>query len=212
MTLRNFLFPFKSRLDEERRRGDALHCCEQRATNHQNLIRQTSMDNLLLISKLLDRIQTQYAFYRFQFILGKYDDVLFLVCYGDHPDLGLYGQLELDNPKNLTTEIYPISANRNPYLRLYLTLRPNLTARIDDIEVTDINNGYGSAAWILTESILQQFSYHKVSGWLSPVDKDHRVRQIHFYEKLGFTVSLKGNGGNVTKDFTKLANTSLPTF
>lgn len=148
---------------------------------------------------LLYKIQTHNNFSRFEFTLGKNGESLLVACYGEHPNQNVTGKPLFIRYQDMITDIYPICHSWDLYTRLYLTLEPNHSARIDDIETPQINKGYGSVAWFLTEEVLRQFTYHKVSGWLSPVDIEHRDRQVHFYKKLGFTVHFAENNSAVIR-------------
>jgi hypothetical protein len=61
----------------------------------------------------------------------------------------------------------------------------------DDAELVDmksfgdLNRGIGTAALAFVEELLCQLGVGTIQGWLSPVDLDHRPRQIHFYAKNG---------------------------
>lgn len=59
---------------------------------------------------------------------------------------------------------------------------------IDDITSYEVNKGYGSLAM----KHLQKFaSFNKknISGWISPVDKDHHDRLIAYYKNHNFVIS-----------------------
>ena len=176
-----------------------LHRYEQRLVQQQELLITRFHNDLLYISsEILDKIQTRTPFYRFQFALGKQNDLLLVACYGDDPALT---KTKTITSQDLTTDVYSVRENYERYLQLFLTLQPNWIAHIDDIQIADmhVNKGYGSAAWILTESVLKKFHYHNVIGWLLPTDRDHRNRQVYFYQKLGFTVALKNDEGSIQK-------------
>jgi hypothetical protein len=61
----------------------------------------------------------------------------------------------------------------------------NCVADIQDIQGTP-KKGYGS---LMMEILIRQCRWigvSKIQGYLSPVDEDHRERQLHFYKKFGF--------------------------
>ena len=39
----------------------------------------------------------------------------------------------------------------------------------------------------------KEHRYHKITRWLSPIDRDHFDRLEHFYKKFGFNVEFKNN-------------------
>lgn len=63
--------------------------------------------------------------------------------------------------------------------------------KIEDILCKQNNIGNGS---ILMESLFIYCNKHnisKITGYLSPVDNDHKDRRSHFYEKFGFEIGPK---------------------
>lgn len=122
MLWRKILSPIKSRVDEERKRFDYnLEHCQKSSAIYRQRIKDNFRDDILRASSKLFHIQSLYPFYRFEFTLGKKDELLLIACYGDHPDTDLIDESHRDDPRDLTTEVYPFSHNWDLYARLYLT-------------------------------------------------------------------------------------------
>ncbi len=69
----------------------------------------------------------------------------------------------------------------------------SLSLWIDDIQGIS-NNGFGTLLIEQTILIARQMNCKTIRGELSPIDlADHRERLLHFYKKLGFTVTLLEN-------------------
>lgn len=69
--------------------------------------------------------------------------------------------------------------------------------KIDDILVVDNNSGNGSILMpYFIEYCRNNTDAEKIKGWLSPVDRGHFDRSIHFYEKHKYVVKLNENGSS----------------
>lgn len=64
---------------------------------------------------------------------------------------------------------------------------------IGDIQVDKIDLGCGSLAMQALLDFAKEHRYSKITGWLSPVDRDHFDRLEHFYRKFGFNVEFNSD-------------------
>jgi len=65
----------------------------------------------------------------------------------------------------------------------------NQAAELIDMKGSEHHNrGLGTLALAFLDEIACELGAETIEGWLSPVDLDHRPRQVHFYEKNGYTV------------------------
>lgn len=213
MSWRKMLFPVKSRMDEQRSMYEEIisKFPTRLVTARRQLIQEMDDDfnsRLLDVSTRLNQIQAQFRFHRFDFRLDKYGKPLFLACFGDSPQVTTDARYER---RSLTTKVWalgpPLLPSLQGHLRIFMVLHADGSATIDDIQNSSdsVNRGYGTLAWAFTESILSECHYHSVTGLLASVDLGHRNRQVHFYEKLGFTITLDDTVGSIRKALIQTA-------
>jgi hypothetical protein len=84
---------------------------------------------------------------------------------------------------------------------VYARARGAIAELIDMVGTRHLNRGLGTLALVFLERILCELGVRDVEGWLSPVDLDHRPRQLHFYEKNGYDVTIEEShvDGRITK-------------
>lgn len=63
-----------------------------------------------------------------------------------------------------------------------------------------VGRGVGTAVLRFAEDLLGAAGVTRVTGRLSPGDIEHRNRQVHFYRKNGYSVTLDGLEGTIAKD------------
>ncbi len=71
---------------------------------------------------------------------------------------------------------------------MHIEMKTSCHIEIVDWTAYPVNHGYGS---ILMSMVLEHYrnaGYQTISGWLSPVDNDHKERLYHFYRKHGFQI------------------------
>jgi len=62
-----------------------------------------------------------------------------------------------------------------------------------------VNRGVGTALLRLAEEVFRGAGVRRVVGYLAPTDPAHRERQVHFYLKNGYDVTLNGGVGRLEK-------------
>lgn len=101
---------------------------------------------------------------------------------------------------DVVAHLYP----EHPTARLSAEVREEV-AEIIDIQSSRHGEGVGSALLKLAEETFRALGANRINGWLSPVDArmfddpDRRERQIAFYKKNGYSVSVNGDEGTVRK-------------
>lgn len=72
-------------------------------------------------------------------------------------------------------------------------------ARLRDLRGRSVGKGVGTACLQTAEQLFRQHGAREVLGWLSDADYDHRPRQVRFFEKHGYEVTLTGKTGTIRK-------------
>lgn len=86
-------------------------------------------------------------------------------------------------------DVYAYFTPDSVSMKLMASVHGRAAELIDITPSRDVNRGVGSALLSVGELALRQMGAERVSGELSPVDREHRDRQAHFYKKHGYAVS-----------------------
>lgn len=144
-----------------------------------NLIRKKSKRNILK-NIYSFKIYNELPIILEEFIIDKKGNYVFLIttfCYETN-----FGIINIFTNKKSEDKVTFFIDSKNNELN------------ISDISIlNNKNRGIGSHSILTLEKIAKNMNCNKMSGFLFSVDQNNRNRQIHFYEKNGFTINFENS-------------------
>lgn len=111
------------------------------------------------------------------------------------------GEILLKCKNDLDDEVVSVYSNNTIYLlgktyptilfapKMLLSITTATCVKIEDVLCKQNNIGNGSILMLSLFEYCKRHNIQRITGYLSPVDEDHKARRNHYYKKFGFTIT-----------------------